>query len=96
MAKELLDRELMYLEVGRGEGRMAGASGPGSGIGLYFRIVGTHALGMVPLFHSCTLSHGVLVRFLRFRLEWLPSFAHSYWPLASTSPASFSSQLSAL
>jgi hypothetical protein len=44
------------------------ASGPGSRIGLYFRIVGTHALGLVPPFYSCTLSHGVLVRFLRFRL----------------------------
>ena len=42
--------------------------GPGSRIGLYFRVVGTHALGVVPSFYSCRLSHGVLVRFLRFRL----------------------------
>jgi hypothetical protein len=28
--------------------------------------------------------------------EKMPSFAHSYWPVASTSPASFSSHLSAL
>ena len=32
------------------------------------RVVGTHALGVVPSFYSCRLSHGVLVRFLRFRL----------------------------
>ena len=43
-------------------------SGLGSRIGLYFRDVGTHALGVVPPFYSCTLSHGLLVRFLRFRL----------------------------
>lgn len=43
-------------------------SGPGSRIGLYFRVVGTHALGTVPPFYACRLSHGVLVRFLRFRL----------------------------
>lgn len=43
-------------------------SGSGSRIGLYFRVVGTHALGVVPPFYSCTLSHGLLVRFLRFRL----------------------------
>ena len=42
--------------------------GTGSRIGLYFRVVGTHALGVVPSFYSCRLSHGVLVRFLRFRL----------------------------
>jgi hypothetical protein len=42
--------------------------GLGSRIGLYFRVVGTHALGVVPAFYSCRLSHGVLVRFLRFRL----------------------------
>lgn len=42
--------------------------GLGSRIGLYFRDVGTHALGEVPPFYSCTLSHGLLVRFLRFRL----------------------------
>ena len=43
-------------------------SGSGSRIGLYFRVVGTHALGVVPPFYLCKLSHGVLVRFLRFRL----------------------------
>ena len=57
-------------------------NGPGSRIGLYFRVVGffsgyfrvffffvgTHVLGVVPSFYSCRLSHGVLVRFLRFRL----------------------------
>ena len=42
--------------------------GTGSRIGLYFRVVGTHALGVVLSFYSCRLSHGVLVRFLRFRL----------------------------
>ena len=42
--------------------------GTGSRIGLYFTVVGTHALGVVPSFYSCRLSHGVLVRFLRFRL----------------------------
>ena len=57
-------------------------NGPGSRIGLYFRVVGTHVLGVVPSFYSCRLSHGVLVRFLRFRLgchhlrihtgRWLP------------------------
>ena len=45
-------------------------------------VVGTHVLGVVPSFYSCRLSHGVLVRFLRFRLgchhlrihtgRWLP------------------------
>ena len=43
-------------------------NGTGSRIGLYFRVVGTHASGVVPSFYSCRLSHGVLVRFLRFRL----------------------------
>jgi len=43
-------------------------SGPGSRIGLYFRDVGTHALGMVPPYYLSRHSHGVLVRFLRFRL----------------------------
>ena len=57
-------------------------NGPGSRTGLYFRVVGTHVLGVVPSFYSCRLSHGVLVRFLRFRLgchhlrihtgRWLP------------------------
>ena len=59
-------------------------NGPGSRTGLYFRVVGTHVLGVVPSFYSCRLSHGVLVRFLRFRLgchhlrihtgRWLPPF----------------------
>ena len=43
-------------------------NGTGSRIGLYFRVVGTHALGVIPSLYSCRLSHGVLVRFLRFRL----------------------------
>lgn len=43
-------------------------SGSGSRIGLYFRDVGTHAPGMVPPYYSGRHSHGVLVRFLRFRL----------------------------
>jgi hypothetical protein len=43
-------------------------SGSGSRIGLYFRVVGTHALGMVPPYYSGRHSHVVLVRFLRFRL----------------------------
>ena len=57
-------------------------NGPGSRTGLYFRVVGTHVLGVVPSVYSCRLSHGVLVRFLRFRLgchhlrihtgRWLP------------------------
>ena len=42
--------------------------GLGSRVGLYFRNVGTHALGTVPEFYHLPLSHGVLVRFLRFRL----------------------------
>lgn len=42
--------------------------GPGSRIGLYFRVVGLHDMGMVPPFYACHLPHGVLVRFLRFRL----------------------------
>ena len=28
-------------------------NGPGSRIGLYFRVVGTHVLGVVPSFYSC-------------------------------------------
>ena len=43
-------------------------NGTGSRIGLYFKVVGAHALGVVPSFYTCRLSHGVLVRFLRFRL----------------------------
>jgi hypothetical protein len=42
--------------------------GLGSRLGLYFRVVGTHALGTVPSFYHLPLSQGVLVRFLRFRL----------------------------
>ena len=42
--------------------------GLGSRVGLYFRDVGTQALGTVPEFYRLPLSHGVLVRFLRFRL----------------------------
>ena len=43
-------------------------NGTVSRIGLYSRVVGTHPLVMVPSFHSCRFSHGVSVRFLRFRL----------------------------
>ena len=42
--------------------------GLGSPVGLYFRDVGTHALGTVPEFYHLPLSHGILMRFLRFRL----------------------------
>ena len=42
--------------------------GLGSRVGLYFRDVGTHALGTVPEFYRLPLPHRVLVRFLRFRL----------------------------
>jgi hypothetical protein len=37
--------------------------GLGSRLGLYFRVVGTHALGTVPSFYHLPLSQGVLVRF---------------------------------
>jgi hypothetical protein len=37
-------------------------------LGLFFRGVGTHALGTVPTNYQLPLSQGVLVRFLRFRL----------------------------
>ena len=39
-----------------------------SRVGLYFRAVGTHALGTVPECYRLPRSHGVLVRFSRFRL----------------------------
>jgi hypothetical protein len=42
--------------------------GLGSRLGLYFRVVGTHALGTVPEYYRLPLSNGVLIRFLRFRL----------------------------
>jgi len=42
--------------------------GPGSRIGLYFRDVAKHALGVVPGHYYLRLPHGVLVRLLRFRL----------------------------
>ena len=38
----------------------------GSRVGPNFRDVGTHALGTVPEFYRLPLSHGVLVRLLRF------------------------------
>jgi hypothetical protein len=42
--------------------------GDGAKAGVYFREVAKHALGEVPRYYSLHLSHGVLVRFLRFRL----------------------------
>jgi hypothetical protein len=42
--------------------------GLGSRIGLYFRDVARHALGVVPEHYALRLPHGILVRFLRFRL----------------------------
>lgn len=42
--------------------------GEGAKIGLYFREVAQHELGVVPRYYSCHLAHGVLVRFLRFRV----------------------------
>jgi hypothetical protein len=42
--------------------------GPCSRIGLYFRVVAKHALGVVPGHYYLRLPHGVLVRLLRFRL----------------------------
>ena len=42
--------------------------GEGAKIGLYFREVAKHELGVVPRYYSFHLAHGVLTRFLRFRL----------------------------
>ena len=42
--------------------------GAGARTGLYFREVAVHGLGEVPRYYSLVLSHGVLLRFLRFRL----------------------------
>lgn len=42
--------------------------GEGAKIGLYFREVAKHEMGVVPRYYSFHLSHGVLIRFLRFRL----------------------------
>lgn len=42
--------------------------GPGSRVGLYFREVALHALGDVPPYFALRVSHGVMTRWLRFRL----------------------------
>lgn len=42
--------------------------GEGSRMGLYFRAVALHQLGVVPRYYHLSLPHGVLSRFLRFRL----------------------------
>jgi hypothetical protein len=60
-------------------------NGPGSRIGLYFRVVGTHDLGAVPSFYSCQLSHGVGT-LLAFP-SWLPSFALPYRAYIGFSPS---------
>ena len=71
-------------------------NGPGSRTGLYFRVVGTHVLGVVPSFYSCRLSHGVLVRFLRFRLGCHHLRIHTGRWLASAPPSAFSTHLFAV
>ena len=42
--------------------------GDGSRVGLYFREVAVHDVGEVPRFYLLPLAHGVMLRFLRFRL----------------------------
>ena len=42
--------------------------GTGSRIGLYFREVAVHDMGEVPRYYSLPMAHGVMLRFLRFRL----------------------------
>jgi hypothetical protein len=65
---DLLDTQLAAKYKEHVESLQGGARAGGGMIGHYFRVVGTHELGVRPCWYQINVPHKAVVRFLRFRL----------------------------